>query len=160
YRPFLHVALRSPRVTLALGALSVLSCLPIAARLGGEFLPEVDEGTLLYMPTTRADVLAHDAEDVLRAIDALLTRQPGVASAFGKVGRAESATDPAPYAMAEVTIRLRPPALRPPTTAETIASLDRALTVPGWSNAWTQPIRGRIDMVATGSQAPVVVRLE
>jgi Cu(I)/Ag(I) efflux system membrane protein CusA/SilA len=189
YRPLVHVALRSPRVTLALGGLAVLSCVPLILRQGGEFLPEVDEGTLLYMPTTRDDVSPHQAAEVVRAIDAFLTRQPGVASAFGKVGRAETASDPAPYSMAEVTIALRPPGQRPTVeqrrwwsglvpsalaaplrrlwpdrrpmrAAELSQVLDRALDVPGWTNAWTQPIRGRISMVATGVQTEVAVRIE
>ena len=108
YRPFVQFALDRPRLTLATAALAVASCLPILPRLGGEFLPRIDEGDLLFMPTTLAGVPPEEAMRELRAMDRALASFPEVATVFGKVGRADSATDPAPYSMAETIIRLRP----------------------------------------------------
>ncbi|HMG20374.1 MAG TPA: efflux RND transporter permease subunit [Kofleriaceae bacterium] len=188
YRPFVHFALRRPVLTLATAVLAVLSCLPIASRLGGEFLPRVDEGDLLYMPTTLPGVPADQAVAMLRRQDRAIRRFAQVASVFGKVGRADTATDPAPFSMTETTVRLRPrdqwptqprarwysswapgplrsalglvwPEQVAPTTAELVAGLDRATRFPGWTNAWTAPARGRIDMMATGVRTPVGIRI-
>jgi len=188
YRPFVHFALRRPALTLVTAALAVLSCVPIVTRLGGEFLPRIDEGDLLFMPTTLPGVPAAEAAVQLRRQDRAISQFEEVATVFGKVGRATSATDPAPYSMAETTIRLKPrsewprqprerwhsswapPGLKrvlglvwpeetPSTTAELVEKLDRAARLPGWSNAWTAPARARLDMTATGVRTPVGIRV-
>lgn len=188
YRPFVQFALRRPVLTLATALLAVLSCLPIASRLGGEFLPRVDEGDVLYMPTTLPGAPPEQAVAMLRRQDRAIRQFPQVASVFGKVGRADTATDPAPFSMTETTVRLRPrdqwptqprarwysswapgplrsvlglvwPEEVAPTTAELVAGLDRATRFPGWTNAWTAPARGRIDMMATGVRTPVGIRI-
>ena len=188
YRPFVHFALTRPILTLATAALAVLSCLPIASRLGGEFLPHIDEGDLLFMPTTLAGAPPDQAATELFRQDRAMREFREVAGVFGKVGRADSGTDPAPYSMAETTIRLRPrdewPALArkrwfsswapaplkrvlgllwPEATRETPAELvdrlDKATRLPGWVSAWTSPARARMDMMATGVRTPVGVRI-
>jgi copper/silver efflux system protein len=188
YRPLVQFALDRPHFTLATAALAVASCLPILPRLGGEFLPRIDEGDLLFMPTTLAGVPPEEAMRELRALDKALASFPEVATVFGKVGRADSATDPAPYSMAEIILRLRPrtewpashhprwysawapPALRqalgwfwpehrPPTSAELVERLDRAVRLPGWTPAWTAPVRARLDMMSTGVRTPVALRI-
>jgi Cu(I)/Ag(I) efflux system membrane protein CusA/SilA len=188
YRPFVHFALRRPALTLVTAALAVLSCLPIVTRLGGEFLPRIDEGDLLFMPTTLPGIPAGEAAVQLRRQDRAISQFEEVATVFGKVGRATTATDPAPYSMAETTIRLRPrsewpkqprerwysswappevkrmlglvwPEETPATMAELIEKLDRAARLPGWSNAWTAPARARLDMTATGVRTPVGIRV-
>jgi Cu(I)/Ag(I) efflux system membrane protein CusA/SilA len=188
YRPFVHFALRRPILTLVTAGLAVLSALPIASQLGGEFLPRVDEGDLLYMPTTLPGVPADQAGAMLRRQDRAINRFPEVDTVFGKVGRADTATDPAPFSMTETTIRLLPreswpkrtqvrwysewapgplrralgliwPEETTATTAELVASLDRATRLPGWTNAWTAPARGRIDMMTTGVRTPVGIRV-
>jgi Cu(I)/Ag(I) efflux system membrane protein CusA/SilA len=185
YRPFVHFALARPALTLLTAALAVASCLPILSRLGGEFLPRVDEGDLLFMPTTLPGVAAGDAAIQLRKFDLAIGRFDEVATVFGKVGRANTATDPAPFSMAEITIRLKPHAAWPQvprtrwysawaprglrrvlallwpeegaeTTAELIDKLDRATRRPGWTSAWTAPARARMDMMSTGGVRPPV----
>jgi Cu(I)/Ag(I) efflux system membrane protein CusA/SilA len=188
YRPFVQFVLRRPALTLATAALAVMSCLPIVTRLGGEFLPRIDEGDLLFMPTTLPGVPAGEAAVQLRRQDRALSQFEEVAMVFGKVGRATSATDPAPYSMAETTIRLKPrsewpkqprerwysswappeakrvlglvwPEQTPATMAELVEKLDRAARLPGWTNAWTAPARARLDMTATGVRTPVGIRV-
>jgi Cu(I)/Ag(I) efflux system membrane protein CusA/SilA len=188
YRPFVHFALRRPILTLVTAALAVLSCLPLVPRLGGEFLPRVDEGDVLYMPTTLPGVPPDEAAAMLRRQDRAIHQFAEVDTVFGKIGRADTATDPAPFAMTETTIRLRPrsqwpthaherwysswapgplrsllgviwPEQTTPTTAEVVAGLDRATRLPGWTNAWTAPARGRIDMMSTGMRTPVGIRI-
>jgi len=188
YRPFVRFALDRPMLTLGTATLAVLSCLPIASRLGGEFLPQIDEGDLLYMPTTMAGATAEQAELEMRRQDQAISAFGAVATVFGKVGRADTATDPAPLSMAETTVRLLPrsqwpklartrwysgwaprplrralgliwPEETPPTLAELIESLDRAAKLPGWSGGWTAPIRARMDMMATGVRTPLGIRI-
>ena len=161
YRPLVQLALRRPLLTLATATLAVASCLPILPRLGGEFLPRIDEGDLLFMPTTLAGVPPEEAMRQLRAMDRALASFPEVATVFGKIGRADSATDPAPYSMAEIILRLRPrtewPAGERP--AQLIDKLDQAVRLPGWTPAWTAPLRARLDMMSTGVRTPVAVRI-
>jgi Cu(I)/Ag(I) efflux system membrane protein CusA/SilA len=188
YRPFVQFALARPVLTLATAALVVLSCLPIALRLGGEFLPRIDEGDLLFMPTTLPGVSADQAEEQLVRQDRALRQVEEVATVFGKVGRADTATDPAPYSMVETIVRLRPAGqwpktvhprwysrwapgwLRPwlavawpdvtaETTGELVEKLDRAARLPGWISAWTAPARARMDMMATGVRTPLGLRI-
>jgi Cu(I)/Ag(I) efflux system membrane protein CusA/SilA len=188
YRPFVRFALARPVLTLTTAGLALVSCLPIVTRLGGEFLPRVDEGDLLYMPTTRPGVPPEQAALQLYWQDFAMSQFDEVATVFGKVGRADSGTDPAPYSMAETTIRLRPreewpkvprqrwysswapaplrrllrlvwPDATPRTNAEVIEELDKAASLPGWRSAWTAPARARMDMMATGVRTPVGVRV-
>ncbi len=188
YRPFAQLALSRPGVSLLTAALAVVSCLPLLPRLGGEFLPPISEGDLLFMPTTRAGVNPDDAVVDLRWQDRTLAAFPEVASVFGKVGRADSATDPAPFSMGEVTIRLRPqsqwpavsqarwysgwapgplrrllglvwPEERRETAGDLVGKLDRATRLRGWWNGWTAPARNRVDMMSTGIRTPVGIRI-
>ena len=161
YRPLLEIALRHPWPTigaaLLLGALSVVP----AMRLGGEFLPPLDEGDLLYMPSALPGLSAGKASELLQQTDALIKSVPEVASVFGKAGRAETATDPAPLEMFETTIQLKPrDQWRPGLTMDAlVAELDRTVRVPGLSNLWVPPIRNRIDMLATGIKSPVGIKV-
>jgi Cu(I)/Ag(I) efflux system membrane protein CusA/SilA len=188
YRPFVHFALRRPAFTLATALLALASCVPLLSRLGGEFMPRIDEGDLLYMPTTLPGVDPSEAGVQLAWQDHAISKFGEVASVFGKVGRAETGTDPAPYSMAETTVRLRPreqwpkihrtrwysawapaylrpllqtlwPDATPRSSAELVDALDRAVRLPGWTGAWTTPARARMDMLATGVRTPVGVRI-
>jgi Cu(I)/Ag(I) efflux system membrane protein CusA/SilA len=188
YRPFVHFALSRPWLTLATALLAVVSCLPIVTKLGGEFLPRIDEGDLLSMPTTAPGVSAEQALSQMRYQDRTIAEAGEVAIVLGKVGRAETATDPAPYSMIETTIRLRPksdwpkvhrarwysswapgplrkalalvwPEETASTTAELVERLDKATHLPGWTNAWTAPARARLDMMSTGLKTPVGLRI-
>jgi copper/silver efflux system protein len=188
YRPFVFVALRRPRTTLLIGLLAILSAVPLARRLGQEFMPPLDEGDLLYMPTSWPGLSAAEAARQLRAQDRVLRSFPEVESVFGKAGRAETATDPAPLSMVETTVRLRPPerwrAVRQArwysawapaplarllrlawpeerriTRDELVAELSQAMRFPGWTAAYTQPIQARVDMLASGVRTPVGLKL-
>jgi copper/silver efflux system protein len=161
YRPFVAVALARPRTTLLIGVFAVLSAIPLYRALGHEFMPALDEGDLLYMPTTLPGVSLSEARQHLIAQDQALRAVPEVASVFGKVGRAESATDPAPLNMIETTVRLVPESRwRPGLTRERLrAELEEAGRFPGYSPAWTMPIRGRVDMLATGIRGAVGVKV-
>ncbi len=161
YRPVIGLVLRHRvlTVTLALAAL-ILTWIPWQ-RLGGEFMPPLDEGTVLFMPTTLPGASVARAREVLRIQDAALRAIPEVASVWGKAGRAETATDPAGLDMFETTITLRPrSAWRPGLTPDRLlAEMDSVTRLPGVTNAWTMPIKGRIDMLATGIRTPVGVKL-
>jgi Cu(I)/Ag(I) efflux system membrane protein CusA/SilA len=130
-------------------------------RFGAEFMPAMDEGDLLYMPTALPGLSAAKASELLQQTDRLIKTLPEVESVFGKAGRAETATDPAPLEMFETTIRLRPQSeWRPGMTPERIiAELDRTVQIPGLTNVWVPPIRNRIDMLATGVKSPIGVKL-
>ncbi|MCB4801570.1 Cu(I)/Ag(I) efflux system membrane protein CusA/SilA [Methylobacterium brachiatum] len=161
YRPLIAAVLRARILTLLL-ALGVLAATIWPARqLGSEFMPELNEGTLLYMPTTLPGLSVTKAAELLATQDRIIKTFPEVASVYGKAGRAGTATDPAPLEMFETIIRLKPPeAWRPGVTLASLrAEMDKALQFPGVSNAWTQPIRARIDMLATGIRTPVGVKL-
>jgi Cu(I)/Ag(I) efflux system membrane protein CusA/SilA len=161
YRPLLARALAWPRATLALAAaLLVATAWPIT-RLGGEFLPMMDEGDLLYMPSALPGLSAGKAAQLLQQTDRLIRTVPEVERVFGKVGRAETATDPAPMEMIETTIRFKPrEQWRPGMTPEKLVDeLDRVVRVPGLSNLWVPPIRNRLDMLATGIKSPVGIKV-
>ena len=161
YRPALEVVLRRPWLTL-LGALAILlSSLWPLSHLGGEFLPPLDEGDLLYMPSALPGLSAQKASELLQRTDRLIRTVPEVASVFGKAGRAESATDPAPLEMFETIVRLKPKdQWRPGMTSEKLVEeLDRTVRVPGLTNIWIPPIRNRIDMLATGIKSPIDVKV-
>ncbi len=161
YLPVLRRALRSP--LLALGVMAALLSAAAAAydRLGSEFMPPLWEGDLLYMPTTLPGISVTEARDLLQRTDRIIKTFPEVDHVFGKVGRAETATDPAPLSMIETTIQLKPrDRWREGMTRERlVAELERAVQVPGLTNAWTMPIKTRIDMLSTGIKTPVGVKL-
>jgi Cu(I)/Ag(I) efflux system membrane protein CusA/SilA len=161
YRPLLARVLRFPKATIAVAVLAAAATVLPASQLGGEFMPPLDEGDLLYMPSALPGLSAGKAAELLQQTDRLIKTVPEVQSVFGKAGRAETATDPAPLEMFETTIRLKPRGeWRPGMTPEKLVEeLDRVVKVPGLSNIWVPPIRNRIDMLATGIKSPVGVKV-
>ncbi|HVR64217.1 MAG TPA: efflux RND transporter permease subunit [Polyangia bacterium] len=188
YEPFVYVALRRPRSTVAIGLLAIASAVPLGMRLGHEFMPPLNEGDLLYMPITLPNISIEEAKRQVALQDRVLRSFPEVESVFGKVGRAETATDPAPITMVETTVRLKPPAAwrtvaekrwysgwapgwlraalrrlwperRPLTWDELGAEMNAKMQFPGWTNAWTMPIKTRIDMLSTGVRTPVGIKV-
>ena len=161
YRPVIRAVLRAKTlvILLALAALAA-SWWPLQ-RIGSEFMPDLNEGTLLFMPTTLPGLSVTKAAELLQTQDRIIKSFPEVASVFGKAGRAATATDPAPTEMMETIINLKPKnEWRAGTTVESlVAELDKALQFPGVSNAWTMPIKARIDMLATGIRTPVGIKL-
>ncbi|WP_347468826.1 efflux RND transporter permease subunit [Burkholderia stagnalis] len=161
YRPLLDATLRRPWFAIGVAVVAlVLTAVPIA-RLGGEFMPPLDEGDLLYMPTALPGISAAKASELLQQTDRLIQTVPEVATVFGKSGRADTATDPAPLEMFETTIRFKPrDRWRPGMTPEKlIDELNRTVKVPGLSNVWVPPIRNRLDMLSTGIKTPVGVKI-
>ncbi|MEK7330580.1 MAG: efflux RND transporter permease subunit, partial [Candidatus Eisenbacteria bacterium] len=188
YRPFAWVALKNPKTTIAIGFAAVLSAVPMAMRLGQEFMPMLNEGDMLYMPTTFPNISIEEAKRSLQVQDRLIRNFPEVERVFGKAGRSETPTDPAPLSMVETVVKLRPrerwrmieterwysrwapdglkPVLRPLwpdrrriTWEELTAELNRTMQIPGWTNAWTMPIKTRIDMLSTGIRTPIGVKI-
>jgi Cu(I)/Ag(I) efflux system membrane protein CusA/SilA len=161
YRPLLDGVLRAPRITLAIAAALFISAWWPITRLGAEFMPALDEGDLLYMPTALPGLSAGKAAELLQQTDRLIKSVPEVASVFGKAGRAETATDPAPLEMFETTIRFKPrEEWRSGLTQDALVEeLDRIVQVPGLANVWVPPIRNRIDMLATGIKSPVGIKV-
>ncbi|MBK3757076.1 efflux RND transporter permease subunit [Stutzerimonas frequens] len=161
YRPALNAVLDHPKTTIAVAVLILATTLWPMSRLGGEFLPPMDEGDLLYMPSALPGLSAQKAAQLLQQTDRMIRAVPEVETVFGKAGRAESATDPAPLEMFETTIRFKPRAQwRAGMTPEKlIDELDRAVQVPGLTNIWIPPIRNRIDMLATGIKSPIGVKI-
>jgi len=161
YRPMLDAVLRAPKLTLALaGVVLVVSLWPLR-HIGAEFMPRLDEGDLLYMPSALPGLSAGKAAELLQQTDRLIKTVPEVASVYGKAGRAETATDPAPLEMFETTIQFKPRDQWRPgmTTDKLVEELDRIVKVPGLANIWVPPIRNRIDMLATGIKSPVGVKV-
>ncbi len=161
YRPVLEAVLTWPKATLALALLIFLSSLWPLSQLGGEFMPPMDEGDLLYMPSALPGLPASKASELLQQTNRMIRSVPEVARVFGKAGRAESATDPAPLEMFETTIQFKPrEQWRAGMTAQKLVEeLDRAVQVPGLANIWVPPIRNRIDMLATGIKSPIGVKV-
>jgi Cu(I)/Ag(I) efflux system membrane protein CusA/SilA len=188
YRPFVWVALRNPRSTVAIGLFAVLSAVPLATKLGHEFMPPLNEGDVLYMPITFPNISIEEAKRQLQRQDQVLRSFPEVESVFGKIGRAESATDPAPLTMVETTVRLKPPSawrtvrkerwysswapdgvkralgrvwpeLRPLSWDELTHEMNQKMQFPGWTNAWTMPIKTRVDMLTTGVRTPIGIKV-
>jgi copper/silver efflux system protein len=176
--------LRNPRKTIAAAILIVLTTIPVYLKLGSEFMPPLNEGTVLYMPTTLPGISVTEARNLLLVQDRILTSFPEVHTVFGKAGRAETSTDPAPFSMMETTIQLKPKeewrekkrwysswAPAPVQSAlrffwpdrisydELITLMDEALQIPGNTNAWTMPIKGRIDMLTTGVRTPIGIKI-
>jgi Cu(I)/Ag(I) efflux system membrane protein CusA/SilA len=185
YEPVCRSVLRHPRTTIALAVLAVATTVPAYLRLGQEFMPRLNEGVLLYMPTTLPGISVTEASRLLQLQDRILRSFPEVERVFGKAGRAETSTDPAPFSMMETTVVLRPPSeWRPkgrwysswaPEWLKALAlrrvssdrisweeledEMDRALQIPGTTNAWTMPIKNRIDMLTTGVRTPVGIKI-
>ena len=161
YRPALDAVLRFPKTTLGIAAVVLgLTAIPML-RLGAEFMPPLDEGDLLYMPSALPGLSAGKAAQLLQQTDRMIKTVPEVARVFGKAGRADTATDPAPMEMFETTIRFKPRAewRAGMTPDKLVEALDAAVTVPGLSNIWVPPIRNRIDMLATGIKSPVGIKV-
>ena len=161
YRPVLNAVIRFPRVTLALAAVILVVGLWPATRLGSEFMPPLDEGDLMYMPTTYPGVSVDKAREILQHTNKMIRQVPEVKRVFGKIGRAETATDPAPLTMIETVIQLQPrEEWRAGMTPEKLrAELDRSVQYLGLTNAWVMPIKTRIDMLATGIKTPVGIKV-
>jgi Cu(I)/Ag(I) efflux system membrane protein CusA/SilA len=161
YRPLLARVLQWPRATLVAAALLLGASLWPLQHIGGEFMPALDEGDVLYMPSALPGLSAGKAAELLQQTDRLIKTLPEVASVYGKAGRADSATDPAPMEMLETTVRFKPrDQWRPGMTQDQlVAELDRTVQVPGLANIWVPPIRNRIDMLATGIKSPVGVKV-
>ncbi|PLR09180.1 CusA/CzcA family heavy metal efflux RND transporter [Caulobacter flavus] len=161
YRPLLDRVMRRPRTTLVVALLAFATTAWPLAHLGGEFMPSMDEGDLLYMPSALPGLSAAKAGQLLQQTDRMIKTVPEVESVFGKAGRAESATDPAPLEMFETTIRFKPrDQWRPGMTPDKlVAELDQRVRVPGLTNVWVPPIRNRIDMLATGIKSPIGVKV-
>ena len=188
YKPFVFVALRRPKSTIAIGLLAVLSAVPLGLKLGHEFMPPLNEGDVLYMPTTFPNLSIEEAKRQLQLQDRVLRAFPEVETVSGKAGRAETATDPAPLTMVETTVRLRPvdrwrmlpdwrwysgwapewlkrplrllwPDAHRITWEELTTQMNKAMQFPGWTNAYTMPIKARIDMLSTGVRTPVGVKI-
>jgi Cu(I)/Ag(I) efflux system membrane protein CusA/SilA len=185
YEPACRFVLRHPRATIAAAVVIVASTVPVYLRLGHEFMPPLNEGTILYMPTTLPGLSVAEAGRLLQAQDRVLRSFPEVERVFGKAGRAETSTDPAPFSMMETTVVLKPTAQwrhqdrfwsswSPEWLADAVfrrawpdhiafetlvEEMDRALQIPGVTNAWTMPIKARIDMLSTGVRTPVGVKV-
>ncbi len=161
YRPLLNLVLRGPKTTLVVAAVALVLSLWPLQHIGGEFMPRLDEGDLLYMPSALPGLSAGKAAELLQQTDRLIKTVPEVVSVYGKAGRAETATDPAPLEMFETTIQFKPrEQWRPGMTQDKLVEeLDAIVKVPGLSNIWVPPIRNRIDMLATGIKSPVGVKV-
>jgi copper/silver efflux system protein len=162
HAPALTLAMRWRWLTLVLASGLLIATLWPLARLGSEFMPPLDEGDVLYMPTTFPGISITKAKELLQQTDKILRTFPEVESVFGKIGRAETATDPAPLAMIETTARLKPRDTWPDpdkTTRGLMQEMDRAIRFPGLANAWTMPIKTRIDMLSTGIKTPVGIKV-
>ncbi|PMG78933.1 cation transporter [Shewanella sp. 10N.286.51.B7] len=161
YEPMLRLVLKFPKFTILLAIIALGSAVYPMTKMGSEFMPELEEGDLLYMPTTLPSVSAGKAAEILQQTDRLIKTVPEVKRVFGKVGRAMTATDPAPLTMLETTIMLNPrDTWREGMTLEgIIAELQKTVKVPGMTNAWVQPIKTRIDMLSTGVRTPVGIKI-
>ncbi len=188
YKPFVFVALRNPKTTIMIGLMAILSALPMIPKIGSEFMPALNEGDILYMPTTFPNISVEAAKQYMQFQDRVIRQFPEVVSVFGKAGRSETATDPAPLSMLETVVQLKsteqwrkvtqdrwysgwmPDAVQPPfraiwpdtrsiTWSELVAQFDSAMQMPGWTNAWTMPIKTRIDMLSTGIRTPIGVKI-
>ncbi len=161
YTPILKTGLRYPKTTLAGALLILLSSYWPLSQLGSEFMPELDEGDLMYMPTTYPSISVGKARELLQQTDKLIATVPEVRSVFGKIGRADTATDPAPLTMIETFIQLKPKSQwrEGMTTEKLKQELNELVKFPGLTNAWVMPIKTRIDMLATGIKTPVGIKI-
>jgi copper/silver efflux system protein len=161
YTPIAQLAIRFRKTTVGLAVVAALFTIPAFLRMGSEFMPPLEEGSILYMPTTLPGISVTDATQILQVQDRILKRFPEVQSVFGKAGRAESSTDPAPFSMFETTVILKPKDQwrTGMTFDKLVEEMDRALRFPGMTNAWTMPVKGRIDMLTTGIRTPVGIKI-
>ncbi|MBC7468242.1 MAG: efflux RND transporter permease subunit, partial [Ramlibacter sp.] len=161
YRPIIAWVMRWKKLTIALALIALAVSWYPASRLGGEFMPTLNEGTLLYMPASLPGMSITKAAEVLQTQDKIIKSFPEVSSVYGKAGRANTATDPAPVEMFETIINLKPQSewRAGLTTDKLIAEMDKALQFPGVSNAWTMPIKARIDMLSTGIRTPIGIKV-
>jgi Cu(I)/Ag(I) efflux system membrane protein CusA/SilA len=161
YQPIIRFVLRFRKITILIALLILIATFFPYKRIGSEFMPPLNEGDLLYMPTTDPGISITKAKELLQQTDKIIKSFPEVETVFGKIGRAETATDPAPLSMIETTIILKPKEKwRPGMTIEKlIEELDRAIQFPGLTNAWTMPIKTRIDMLSTGIKTPVGIKI-
>ena len=161
YTPIIHWVLRHRAVVVIASLLVLVATVIPFTRIGSEFMPPLNEGDLLYMPTTLPGISITNAREILQETDRLIATVPEVERVFGKIGRAETATDPAPLSMIETTITLKPREQWRPgmTIQKLIAELDARVRLPGVTNAWTMPIKARIDMLATGIKTPVGIKV-
>ena len=161
YRPIIAGVMNWKKTTIALAVIAMAVSIIPASRLGSEFMPTLNEGTLFYMPTTLPGLSVTKAAELLQTQDKIIKSFPEVASVFGKAGRAQTATDPAPMEMFETVINLKPESEWRPgmTTDKLIAELDKALQFPGVANSWTMPIKARIDMLSTGIRTPIGIKV-
>ncbi|MBU2886094.1 CusA/CzcA family heavy metal efflux RND transporter [Gilvimarinus agarilyticus] len=161
YRPLLNAALRFPKITIVLAAVAMIVGLYPAGKLGSEFMPPLDEGDLMFMPTTYAGLSIGEARQILQQTDKLIKTLPEVESVFGKIGRADTATDPAPLTMIETVIQFKPRSeWRPGVDMARIKrELNQRIDFPGLTNAWVMPIKTRIDMLSTGIKTPVGIKI-
>jgi copper/silver efflux system protein len=185
YEPLARLVLKHPKTTIAIALFLVVTTVPVYLRLGSEFMPPLNEGTILYMPTTLPGISVSEAQTILQHQDQMIRAFPEVARVFGKAGRAETSTDPAPFSMMETTVVLKPPSewrfkkqwysnwapgwlkkhvlsrIAPEHISwdELIAELDQKVRIPGVTNAWTMPIKARIDMLSTGVRTPIGIKV-
>jgi Cu(I)/Ag(I) efflux system membrane protein CusA/SilA len=161
YRPIIAAVMRRKKTTIVVAMLAMGLTLYPALRLGSEFMPALNEGTLLYMPASLPGMSVTKAAELLQTQDRIIKHFPEVASVYGKAGRAQTATDPAPLEMFETVINLKPQYEWRPgmTTDKLIAEMDKALQFPGVANAWTMPIKNRLDMLATGIRTPIGIKV-
>jgi copper/silver efflux system protein len=162
HRPLLDVTLKGKWISLGMAVLLLASAIYPVARTGSEFMPPLDEGDILYMPTTFPGISITKAKELLQQTDRILKTFPEVATVFGKAGRADTSTDPAPLSMLETIIRLKPRNQWPDpdmTTRQLMDKMDKAIQFPGLSNAWTYPIKTRNDMLSTGIKTPIGVKV-
>jgi len=161
YEPVCRFVLRYRKATLGGALLLLISAIPVYLSLGHEFMPPLNEGSILYMPTTLPGISASEAQKSIQMQDKILKSFPEVDRVFGKIGRAETSTDPAPLSMAETTVMLKSKSeWRPGMTYEKlIDEMDAQLQIPGWKNAWTMPIKNRVDMLSTGIRTPIGIKV-
>ena len=161
YRPMIAAVLRNKKITLAIATMTLLMSAYPAMKLGSEFMPTLNEGTLFYMPTALPGMSVTKAAELLQTQNKIIKSFPEVASVYGKAGRAQTATDPAPLEMFETVINLKPQEewRSGMTTDKLIAEMDKALQFPGVANSWTMPIKARIDMLSTGIRTPIGIKV-
>jgi Cu(I)/Ag(I) efflux system membrane protein CusA/SilA len=161
YRPALGIVLRHRRIFLVAVSVATLATVPVFVRLGSEFMPPLDEGSLLFMPVSVPGISIEEAKRVVQIQDRILKSFPEVARVFGKAGRAETPTDPAPLSMIETVVLLRPRSEWRPgmTTERLVEELAAAVETPGFQSAWTMPVKARVDMLTTGIRTPIGIKV-
>lgn len=161
YMPVIHAVLRFRKTTIALALVALIVTIPVFMRLGSEFMPPLNEGMIFYMPTTLPGISVTQSSRLLQIQDRILKTFPEVEWVLGKAGRAETSTDPAPFSMGETTVMLKPESEWRPgmTWDKLVEEMDKKMRLPGVANAWTMPIKNRIDMLSTGIRTPVGIKI-